>query len=238
MSFGSLGEPPVRLGTDAASTYTGIYAAQAALAALWRRCRTARASASMSRSSAACWRCASPSGRRSPTRMSGTASTTTATSARRRPATSARTAPSPWSSAASTTSSGRRSPPSSASTSFTGGAADRPPGGRLELATGSHLQAALGALPQELHRRRGRRHPQQARRQRLPSQHLPGRLRPSADHPPRHPTGEEQPQPRPRHGDEAAVGVLRHAGRVHLPPPAHGQHTAEVLAELGIKARP
>jgi crotonobetainyl-CoA:carnitine CoA-transferase CaiB-like acyl-CoA transferase len=36
-SLGSLGEPPVRLGTDAASTYTGIYAAQAVLAALWRR---------------------------------------------------------------------------------------------------------------------------------------------------------------------------------------------------------
>jgi crotonobetainyl-CoA:carnitine CoA-transferase CaiB-like acyl-CoA transferase len=39
LSLGSLGEPPVRLGTDAASTYTGIYAAQAALAALWRRHR-------------------------------------------------------------------------------------------------------------------------------------------------------------------------------------------------------
>lgn len=37
MSLGSLGEAPERLGTDAASTYTGIYAAQAALAALWRR---------------------------------------------------------------------------------------------------------------------------------------------------------------------------------------------------------
>jgi crotonobetainyl-CoA:carnitine CoA-transferase CaiB-like acyl-CoA transferase len=36
-SLGTLGEPPVRLGTDAASTYTGIYAAQAVLAALWRR---------------------------------------------------------------------------------------------------------------------------------------------------------------------------------------------------------
>jgi crotonobetainyl-CoA:carnitine CoA-transferase CaiB-like acyl-CoA transferase len=36
-SFGSLTEPPVRIGTDAASTYTGIYAAQAVLAALWRR---------------------------------------------------------------------------------------------------------------------------------------------------------------------------------------------------------
>ncbi|HEY7467087.1 MAG TPA: CoA transferase [Dehalococcoidia bacterium] len=36
-SLGALGEPPVRLGTDAASTYTGIYAAQAVLAALWRR---------------------------------------------------------------------------------------------------------------------------------------------------------------------------------------------------------
>jgi formyl-CoA transferase len=37
LSLGSLDEPPERLGTDAASTYTGIYAAQAALAALWRR---------------------------------------------------------------------------------------------------------------------------------------------------------------------------------------------------------
>jgi crotonobetainyl-CoA:carnitine CoA-transferase CaiB-like acyl-CoA transferase len=36
-SLGSLGEPPVRLGTDAASTYAGIYAAQGILAALWRR---------------------------------------------------------------------------------------------------------------------------------------------------------------------------------------------------------
>jgi crotonobetainyl-CoA:carnitine CoA-transferase CaiB-like acyl-CoA transferase len=36
-SLGALGEPPVRLGTDAAGTYTGIYAAQAVLAALWRR---------------------------------------------------------------------------------------------------------------------------------------------------------------------------------------------------------
>ena len=39
LSLGSLGESPVRLGTDAASTYAGIYAAQAALAALWRRHR-------------------------------------------------------------------------------------------------------------------------------------------------------------------------------------------------------
>jgi CoA:oxalate CoA-transferase len=38
-SLGSLGEPPVRLGTDAASTYAGIYAAQAVLAALFRRSR-------------------------------------------------------------------------------------------------------------------------------------------------------------------------------------------------------
>jgi len=38
-SLGALGEPPIRLGTDAASTYTGIYAAQAVLAALWRRHR-------------------------------------------------------------------------------------------------------------------------------------------------------------------------------------------------------
>jgi crotonobetainyl-CoA:carnitine CoA-transferase CaiB-like acyl-CoA transferase len=37
MSLGSLGEPPIRLGTDAASTYAGIYAAQGTLAALWRR---------------------------------------------------------------------------------------------------------------------------------------------------------------------------------------------------------
>ena len=36
-SLGALGEPPLRLGTDAASTYTGIYAAQGILAALWRR---------------------------------------------------------------------------------------------------------------------------------------------------------------------------------------------------------
>jgi crotonobetainyl-CoA:carnitine CoA-transferase CaiB-like acyl-CoA transferase len=36
-SLGSLGEPPIRLGTDAASTYAGIYAAQGSLAALWRR---------------------------------------------------------------------------------------------------------------------------------------------------------------------------------------------------------
>jgi crotonobetainyl-CoA:carnitine CoA-transferase CaiB-like acyl-CoA transferase len=38
-SLGALGEPPIRLGTDAASTYTGIYAAQGILAALWRRFR-------------------------------------------------------------------------------------------------------------------------------------------------------------------------------------------------------
>ena len=38
-SLGALGEPPLRLGTDAASTYTGIYAAQGILAALWRRFR-------------------------------------------------------------------------------------------------------------------------------------------------------------------------------------------------------
>lgn len=37
-SLGSLTEPPVRLGTDAASTYAGIYAAQGTLAALLRRC--------------------------------------------------------------------------------------------------------------------------------------------------------------------------------------------------------
>jgi crotonobetainyl-CoA:carnitine CoA-transferase CaiB-like acyl-CoA transferase len=36
-SLGSLTEPPVRLGTDAASTYAGIYAAQGILAALLRR---------------------------------------------------------------------------------------------------------------------------------------------------------------------------------------------------------
>ena len=36
-SLGSLGDPPVRLGTDAASTYAGIYAAQGILAALFRR---------------------------------------------------------------------------------------------------------------------------------------------------------------------------------------------------------
>jgi crotonobetainyl-CoA:carnitine CoA-transferase CaiB-like acyl-CoA transferase len=36
-SLGSLTEAPVRLGTDAASTYAGIYAAQGTLAALWRR---------------------------------------------------------------------------------------------------------------------------------------------------------------------------------------------------------
>ena len=38
-SLGAIGEPPIRLGTDAASTYTGIYAAQGSLAALWRRFR-------------------------------------------------------------------------------------------------------------------------------------------------------------------------------------------------------
>ncbi len=37
LSLGSLGEPPIRLGTDAASTYAGIYGAQGILAALWRR---------------------------------------------------------------------------------------------------------------------------------------------------------------------------------------------------------
>ena len=36
-SLGVLGGPPVRLGTDAASTYAGIYAAQGILAALFRR---------------------------------------------------------------------------------------------------------------------------------------------------------------------------------------------------------
>ena len=36
-SLGSLGDAPVRLGTDAASTYAGIYAAQGILAALFRR---------------------------------------------------------------------------------------------------------------------------------------------------------------------------------------------------------
>ena len=37
LSLGSLTEPPIRLGTDAASSYAGIYAAQGTLAALWRR---------------------------------------------------------------------------------------------------------------------------------------------------------------------------------------------------------
>jgi crotonobetainyl-CoA:carnitine CoA-transferase CaiB-like acyl-CoA transferase len=37
LSLGSLNDPPIRLGTDAASTYAGIYAAQGVLAALWRR---------------------------------------------------------------------------------------------------------------------------------------------------------------------------------------------------------
>lgn len=37
LSLGSLTDPPIRLGTDAASTYSGIYAAQGTLAALWRR---------------------------------------------------------------------------------------------------------------------------------------------------------------------------------------------------------
>jgi formyl-CoA transferase len=36
-SLGAADEPPVRLGTDAASTYAGIYTAQAVLAALFRR---------------------------------------------------------------------------------------------------------------------------------------------------------------------------------------------------------
>jgi crotonobetainyl-CoA:carnitine CoA-transferase CaiB-like acyl-CoA transferase len=36
-SLGSLTEPPIRLGTDAASSYAGIYGAQGILAALWRR---------------------------------------------------------------------------------------------------------------------------------------------------------------------------------------------------------
>jgi crotonobetainyl-CoA:carnitine CoA-transferase CaiB-like acyl-CoA transferase len=36
-SLGVAGEPPIRLGTDAASTYAGIYAAQAVLAAIFRR---------------------------------------------------------------------------------------------------------------------------------------------------------------------------------------------------------
>ena len=38
-SLGALGDAPVRLGTDAASTYAGIYAAQGILAALFRRLR-------------------------------------------------------------------------------------------------------------------------------------------------------------------------------------------------------
>jgi crotonobetainyl-CoA:carnitine CoA-transferase CaiB-like acyl-CoA transferase len=37
LSLGSLTEPPIRLGTDAASSYAGIYTAQGVLAALWRR---------------------------------------------------------------------------------------------------------------------------------------------------------------------------------------------------------
>jgi CoA:oxalate CoA-transferase len=37
LSLGSLTEPPERLGTDTASSYAGIYAAQGTLAALWRR---------------------------------------------------------------------------------------------------------------------------------------------------------------------------------------------------------
>lgn len=37
LSLGALTEPPVRLGTDAASSYAGVYAAQGTLAALWRR---------------------------------------------------------------------------------------------------------------------------------------------------------------------------------------------------------
>jgi formyl-CoA transferase/CoA:oxalate CoA-transferase len=36
-SLGSLTDPPIRLGTDAASSYAGVYAAQGILAALWRR---------------------------------------------------------------------------------------------------------------------------------------------------------------------------------------------------------
>ena len=37
LSLGSLTDPPIRLGTDSASTYAGVYAAQGILAALWRR---------------------------------------------------------------------------------------------------------------------------------------------------------------------------------------------------------
>ena len=39
MSLGTLGEAPIRLGTDAASSYAGVYAAQGTLAALLRRYR-------------------------------------------------------------------------------------------------------------------------------------------------------------------------------------------------------
>jgi len=39
LSLGSLTDPPIRLGTDSASTYAGVYAAQGILAALWRRHR-------------------------------------------------------------------------------------------------------------------------------------------------------------------------------------------------------
>ena len=37
LSLGSLTDPPIRLGTDSASTYAGVYAVQGILAALWRR---------------------------------------------------------------------------------------------------------------------------------------------------------------------------------------------------------
>ena len=37
LSLGSLRDPPIRLGTDVASCYAGIYAAQGILSALWRR---------------------------------------------------------------------------------------------------------------------------------------------------------------------------------------------------------
>ncbi|HEX5369253.1 MAG TPA: CaiB/BaiF CoA-transferase family protein [Dehalococcoidia bacterium] len=39
LSLGSLQNPPVRMGTDVASSYAGLYAAQGILAALWRRHR-------------------------------------------------------------------------------------------------------------------------------------------------------------------------------------------------------
>ena len=61
-SLGRIGDPPVRVGADIASLNTGIFAAQAILAALFIAYEPATANASRSASSARCCICAASCG--------------------------------------------------------------------------------------------------------------------------------------------------------------------------------